>query len=84
MEDGSPINLPTGENCPGIVCDGEQRQSSMRARSANAIDFRQQTVTGEMHSGILADFETVPGPRSSRVAFCFSFRHFWKTVAQLT
>ena len=56
----------------------------MRARSANAIDFRQQTVTGEMHSGILADFETVPGPRSSRVAFCFSFRHFWKTVAQLT
>ena|SRR5262249_258818 len=37
-----------------------------------------------MHRGILADFKTVTGPRSSRVAFCFSFRHSWETVAQIS
>ena len=41
-------------------------------------------VFGEMHHGILADFETATGLRSSRVAFCFSFRHSWKTVAQIS
>jgi len=37
-----------------------------------------------MHHGILADFETVPSLQSSRVAFCFSFGHSWKTVAQIS
>src|SRR4029077_2245968 len=74
LEDGSPINVPTGENCAGITCDGEQKWLSMRVRDANAINIRQKSVTGEMHRGILADFKTVTGPRSSRIAFCFSFR----------
>jgi hypothetical protein len=84
LEDGSPINVPSGENCAGITCDGEQKWLSLRVRDANAINIRRWSVTGEMHRGILADFKAVTDLRSSRVAFCFSFRHFWKTVAQIT
>jgi len=83
LEDGSPINVPTGENGAGITCDGEQKWLSMRVRDANAINIRQKSVTGEMHRGILADFKTVTGPRSSRIAFCFSFRHFGRPSRKL-
>jgi hypothetical protein len=55
----------------------------MRVRDANAINIRQKSVTGEMHRGILADFKTVTGPRSSRIAFCFSFRHFGRPSRKL-
>jgi hypothetical protein len=54
----------------------------MHTREAHAImDIREWSVFGEMQHGIFADFETEMAMQSSRVAFCFSFRHSWKTVA---
>jgi hypothetical protein len=41
LEHGSPINVPTGENCAGITCDGKQKWLPLRARDANAINIRQ-------------------------------------------
>jgi hypothetical protein len=84
FKDGSPINVPTGEDSACITCDGEKKWLATQTRRAYAITgIRHWSVFGEMHHGILADFETATGLRSSRVAFCFSFRHSWKTVAQI-
>jgi hypothetical protein len=56
----------------------------MHTSEAVAITtIRQWSVFGATHHGILADFETATSLESSRVAFCFSFRHSWKTVAQI-
>jgi len=85
LEDGSPINIPIGENSAWITCDGEQNWLPVHTRRVNAImRITQWSVIGDMHYRTLADFETVMGLRSSRVAFCFSFRHSWKTVAQIS
>src|SRR5262245_13700121 len=82
LKDGSPINVPTGEYSACIACDGEQQRLPLYARQTNAMmDFGQWFVISEMNHGILADFEIVMGLPCSRVAFCFSFRHSWKTVA---
>jgi hypothetical protein len=85
FKDGSPINIPTGKDSACITSDGEQEWLRMRTCQAHAImDIRRWFVFAEMHYGILADFEPVPGLQCSRVAFCFSFRHSWKTVAQIS
>jgi hypothetical protein len=83
FKDGSPINFPTGKDSAGITCDREKESLPVHMRQANAImDIR--SIISEMHHGILADCKTVTGPRFSRVVFCFSFRHSWKTVAQIS
>jgi hypothetical protein len=79
FKDGSPIKVPTGEDRAYITCDGEEKWLPMHMRQAHAITgVRQWSVFGEMRHGILADFEIATVLRSSRVAFCFSFRHSWK------
>jgi hypothetical protein len=84
-KDGSPINVPSGEDSVCITCDGEQKRLPTHTRQARAIvDIRQWSVFGETHRGIPADFETAAGLQSSRVAFCFCFRHSWKTVGQIS
>jgi hypothetical protein len=81
-KDGSPINVPSGKDSACVTCDGEQKWLPIPTLQAYAImDISQ---FGETHHGISADFETATDLRSSRVAFCFSFRHFWKTVAQIS
>ena len=80
-----PIDIPARENGLRIPCNGEQEWLPMHTRQAHAImDIRQWSVFREAHHGIFADFETVGALESSRVAFCFSFRHSWKTVAQIS
>jgi hypothetical protein len=84
-KDGSPINVPSGEDSVCITCDGEQKWLPTHTRQAHAIaDIRPWFIFGETHHGIFADFETATGLQSSRVAFCFPFRHSWKTVAQIS
>ena len=62
FKDGSPINVPTGEDSACITCDGEQKWLPTHTRRAHAImDIRQWCVFGEMHHGTLADFETATG-----------------------
>jgi hypothetical protein len=62
FKDGSPINVPTGEDSACITCDGEQEWLPMHTRQAHAImDIRQWSFFGEMHHGTLADFEAAMG-----------------------
>jgi hypothetical protein len=84
-ENGPPINVPTDKNSASITGDGEQNWLSPSTPRTNAImAIRQWCVLGEMCHRFFADFETATGLRSSRVAFCFCFRHSWKTVAQIS
>src|SRR6186997_46794 len=84
FKDGSPINVPTGENSVCITGDAENKMAAIHTSHADAITgIRRWSVFGEVNHGILADFKVTTGLRSSRVAFWFSFRHFWKTVAQI-
>jgi hypothetical protein len=85
FKNGSPINTPTGEDGARITCNSEQEWPPAHASEPHAITgIGQWPVFGEMHHGILTDFETATGLRSSPIAFCFSFRHFWNTVAQIS
>ena len=62
FKDRSPINIPTGEDSACITCDGEQKWLPIRTRRTHAIvDIRQWSAFGEMHHGILADFEAATG-----------------------
>jgi hypothetical protein len=79
FKDGSPINFPTGKDSAGITCDREKESLPVHMRQANAI-MDISSIISEMHHGIPADFKTVTVPRSSRVAFCFSFGHSWKPL----
>src|SRR5215212_11555123 len=80
-----PINIPAGQDGACITCNSEQKWLPIRTREAHAtMDFSQWSVFAETHHGILADFESAAGLESSRVAFCFPFRHPWKTVAQIS
>jgi hypothetical protein len=83
-KDGSPINVPSGEDSARITCDGEQKWLPIHTCPAHVIAGINQYVFGETHHGIIADFEAATCVRFSRVAFCFSFRHSWKTVAQIS
>jgi hypothetical protein len=57
----------------------------MHTLQANMITgINQWSLFGETHHGIIADFEAAMCVRSSRVAFCFSFRHSLRTVAQIS
>src|SRR5512133_3247147 len=70
FKDGSPINVPTGEDSACITCDGEQKWLRTRTHRVHAImGIGQWLVLGETHHGILADFKTVTSLQSSRVAF---------------
>src|SRR4030095_7995256 len=85
FKNGSPINVPTGEDGACITRNSEQEWLPMHTSEAHAImDVRQWSVFGEGHHGSLANFEAVTSLRSSRVAFCVSFRHSLKTVAQIS
>src|ERR671918_611845 len=80
----SPINVPTGEDSACITCDGEQESLSMHRRQSRPVmEIRHWSVFREKLHRILTDFEAATGLRFSRVAFCFSFHHSWKTVAQI-
>src|SRR5436190_7130480 len=62
FKDGSPINIPAGEDGACITCDGEQEWLPMHTRRTHAITgFRQWSVLDEMNHGILANFETARG-----------------------
>jgi hypothetical protein len=84
-KDGSPINVPSGEDSVCITCDGEEKWLPTYTRQAHAIgDIRPWSAFGETYHGILADFETATDLQSSRVTFGFSFRHSWEIVAQVS
>jgi hypothetical protein len=85
FKDGPPINVPTGEDRACITCDGEQKWLPTHTSRVHTImDIREWSVFGETHHGSFADFETATALQSSRVAFCFSFHHSWKTIAQIS
>jgi hypothetical protein len=85
FKDGSPINVPTREDSAFITCDGEQKWLPIPMRRAHMITgINQWSAVGETRHGIIADFEGAMCVRSYCVAFCFSFRHSVKTVAQIS
>jgi hypothetical protein len=84
-KDGSPINSPTGEDSAGIPCYCGKKWLPIHTPQTHAITgIGKCSLFGATRHGILTDFETATSLQSSRVAFCISFRHFWKTVAQIS
>src|SRR5262245_45310736 len=70
FKDGSPVNVPTGEDGACITCNGEYEWLPMHMRETRAIiDVRDWSVLGRAHHGVVVDFETTTGLRSSCVAF---------------
>jgi hypothetical protein len=62
FKDGWPINVPTGEDSVGITCDGEKKWLPTRTGQARKITgVRRWSIYGEMHRGVLTDFETATG-----------------------
>ena len=84
FKDASPINVPTGE----IV----RASRAMAKRNGCPCNMRQAMRSPASESGRLrrdapwdpCRFEIATVLRSSRVAFCFSFRHSWKHRAQIS
>ena len=85
FKDGSPINVPTGEIVRASRAMAKRNGCPCtRVRPMRSPASANGSVFGEMRHGILADFEIATVLRSSRVAFCFSFRHSWKHRAQIS
>ena len=82
---GLPINVPTDEDCVCIARDGEQKWLRTQTCQAHMrTDVIQCSGPDKVQERIFGDFEKAMGLHTSRFAFCSSFRHFGKKVAQIS
>src|SRR5215831_7419972 len=72
----SPVNIPSDEDGVRIARDGKQERPRQHIRQTNAISGIRWSMCARMRNRFPANLETATWFRSSRVAFCFSFRHF--------